>query len=309
MNRSRGVRRFDNEKSIAATRLSRSLAYREYVVAQHIDIERLQYLTVRVDGKDASGGACSGTAFFVCIEDQRFPNPQFALVTNKHVVAGISEATLCFHQTAENLVPTGKTVQTTVTDFEAKWLMHPDANIDLCIASLGNFKGALAGLGIQVLMAHVISDYLPSDAELMSMSAVEDVLMVGYPIGIADDVSNLPIVRRGITAIHPSVDFNGQPISVIDMACFPGSSGSPVFAVEQLHGGNRKVTFLGVLFAGPTFDMQGKIVSVPIPTSCCVSSVTPGMVHLGYIVKARELRTLMELLTRKLIASLPELLL
>lgn len=274
-------------------------------MAQHIDIERLQYLTARVDGNDASGAACSGTAFFVCIEDPRFPNPQFALVTNKHVVAGISEATLRFHRTTENLVPTGETIQTTVTNFEDKWLMHPDADVDLCIASLGDLKEELAGLGIQVRMAYVISEHLPSDAELKSMSSVEDVLMVGYPIGIADDVSNLPIIRRGITAIHPSVDFSGRPISVIDMACFPGSSGSPVFAVEQLHGGKRKVTFLGVLFAGPTFDMHGKIVPVPIPTGCYVSSVTPGMVHLGYIVKARELRTLMDLLTQGIIASLP----
>lgn len=274
-------------------------------MVQHIDIEQLQYLTVRVDGIDASGARCVGTAFFVCIEDQRFPQPQFALVTNKHVVAGVSQATLRFHRAAVDLVPSGETVETSVTNFEDKWLMHPETSIDLCIASLGSFKGELAGLGMQVLLAHVIPEHIPTENELKAMSAVEDVLMVGYPIGISDAVSNLPIVRRGITAIHPSVDFNGKPFTVIDMACFPGSSGSPVFAVTPLHGGDRKVTFLGVLFAGPTFDMHGQVISTPIPTSHQVSFVTPGMIHLGYIVKARELRILIDLLTHRLVTALP----
>lgn len=270
-------------------------------MVQHIDIERLPYLTVRVDGVDANGSRCFGTAFFVRIDADRFQQPQLALVTNKHVVAGVSNATLRFHQAGSDLTPSGEVLETNVANFAGKWIMHPDASVDLCIASLGTFTGGLVGLGKRALTAHVIPEHLPDESELQTMSAVEDVLMVGYPIGITDSASNLPIIRRGITAIHPSVDFNSQPISVIDMACFPGSSGSPVFAVTDLQDGRRQVTFLGVLFAGPTFDMHGRIVTAPIPTSHQMSSVTRGMIHLGYIVKARELQVLIDLLTQSLL--------
>jgi len=57
--------------------------------------------------------------------------------------------------------------------------------------------------------------------------------MIGYPNGLWDHVNNLPLIRRGITASHPGVDYqiegqNGPGVTVIDMACFPDSSGSPV---------------------------------------------------------------------------------
>lgn len=53
--------------------------------------------------------------------------------------------------------------------------------------------------------------------------------MVGYPIGLADARNNYPIFRKGYTAAHPAVDFNEDGIGLVDMACFPGSSGSPIY--------------------------------------------------------------------------------
>jgi len=53
--------------------------------------------------------------------------------------------------------------------------------------------------------------------------------MVGYPVGIWDSANNMPVIRRGITATHPGKDYEGKSEFMIDAACFPGSSGSPVF--------------------------------------------------------------------------------
>ena len=57
--------------------------------------------------------------------------------------------------------------------------------------------------------------------------------MVGYPIGLYDKINNLPIFRKGYTACHPSIDFNRKGIGLIDMACFPGSSGSPIYVLNE----------------------------------------------------------------------------
>ena len=75
--------------------------------------------------------------------------------------------------------------------------------------------------------------FIYSNTQLESLMAVEDVIMVGYPIGLADDIHNLPLIRSGITASHPAIDFRCKPEGVVDMACFPGSSGSPVFLYNQ----------------------------------------------------------------------------
>ena len=39
----------------------------------------------------------------------------------------------------------------------------------------------------------------------------------------------MPITRTGITATSFSLDYQGKSEFVIDAACFPDSSGSPVF--------------------------------------------------------------------------------
>jgi hypothetical protein len=103
--------------------------------------------------------------------------------------------------------------------------------------------------------------------------------MVGYPTGLWDDVHNSPLFRTGSTATHPAVDFQGRPEFVVDLACFPGSSGSPVFAMrshgypwEDAAGDPRR--FLGVLYAGP---------------------LLPGAqttVNLGYVIKASKVNEL-----------------
>jgi len=125
--------------------------------------------------------------------------------------------------------------------------------------------------------------------------------MVGYPIGLWDDVNNFPVLRRGITASHPIVDFQGKSIGLADIASFPGSSGSPILVVNEgsftsqsgISIGSRLI-FLGVLYAGPQFTANGDIKIVEIPTAQTPISRTNIPTHLGYYVKAKELITLKE---------------
>ena len=76
-------------------------------------------------------------------------------------------------------------------------------------------------------------------------------------IGLADARNNYPIFRKGYTAAHPAVDFNEDGIGLVDMACFPGSSGSPIYILNEgsyrdKHGnsylGSSRVMLLGVLW-------------------------------------------------------------
>jgi hypothetical protein len=70
-----------------------------------------------------------------------------------------------------------------------------------------------------------------------------EVLFVGYPNDVYDQVNNLPVIRAGKIASMPKVDFNGKPEFLIDAHVWPGSSGSPVFA--RVYDRYRLVGMLG----------------------------------------------------------------
>lgn len=69
-----------------------------------------------------------------------------------------------------------------------------------------------------------------------------EVLFAGFPANFYDKRNNLPLLRRGILASMPNVDFQGEGSVVIEALVFEGSSGSPVF----VDSGDRWV-LLGVL--------------------------------------------------------------
>ncbi|MGL5353385.1 MAG: serine protease, partial [Clostridium sp.] len=139
-------------------------------------------------------------------------------------------------------------------------------------------------------------------------SAIEDVTMVGYPNGLWNEANNLPLFRRGITASHPGFDFNDTNIGVVDMACFPGSSGSPIFILNEngytdktgTHLGNSRLIFLGILFSGPTMSIDGTLIEKTIETKQNIIPRSFNMINLGYYIKAHELFSFINIIEKDL---------
>ena len=111
-----------------------------------------------------------------------------------------------------------------------------------------------------------------------------DVIFVGYPTGFYDVVNNLPLLRRGVIASVPDVDFNGKGEIVIDAQIFPGSSGSPVFVAQ----GNGYL-LLGVVSNAVTIDSELRI----LPTNMPRFGVEQ-VIGLGIVVKQRHVRELID---------------
>jgi len=129
--------------------------------------------------------------------------------------------------------------------------------------------------------------------------------MIGYPNGIWDEKNNMPIIRRGITATSPKYDYNNLPIFIIDCACFPGSSGSPVLIFNQggyvdakgtLNLGGSRVLLLGVLYAGPQHVAEGEIKTIDVPLQHVPISLSKIPNNLGFVVKAEKIHDFKELL-------------
>jgi hypothetical protein len=251
----------------------------------------------------------TGTGFFyefpVIGTTQSEPRAQIpVLVTNKHVLNGCERANIVLTVAAinapKNLFGRPKGAANEAFDIpitSETRIDHPSQDVDLCALLVGPLFNSLAA---QEKQAHhfVLNQSFQLSAQSRELTrTVEPVAMVGYPNGLWDETNNAPIIRRGITATHPLTSYRGRHEFVIDAACFPGSSGSPVFAYEDgmfrsgensMSPGTR-MALLGILWGGPQFSAEGVLHPEPIPHSVTRTSVTTIPMHLGFVVAADQL--------------------
>lgn len=247
--------------------------------------EQMLFTTIRLQTAQGSG---TGFLFhFNLGENKQVP----LIITNKHVVNNNANEAVQFSlHLRENDHPGGKYN----VEFQTIWYFHKDHDLCFCFAN-PLFAEIKKMTEKDIFYIPITEEIIWNNSKLEELSAIEDVVMVGYPNGLWDIENNLPLFRKGITASHPAVDFNNAGIGVVDMACFPGSSGSPIFILNEngysdkngnSYLGTKRAIFLGVLFQGPQLNAKGEIVVENIPTQQKVSFLTPQMINLGYYIKA-----------------------
>jgi hypothetical protein len=258
--------------------------------------EQLAHGTVRIETNMGTG-----TGFFYRFSVQQSGWHIPAIVTNKHVVEGTSKGKFLISRRQPDGLPDLKHHETfSFSEFAKLWTSHPSKDIDLCAMPIAPILGKAGELKTPLFFRSIDGSLIPTGAELDELNPVEDVTMVGYPNGLWDEVHNMPIFRRGITATHPKLDWNGKPEFLIDAACFPGSSGSPVFLLNEggyftkkgMHLGGVRIKLLGVLYAGPQHTVEGqiKIVTVPTQNKPIALSTIPN--NLGIVIRATALHEL-----------------
>lgn len=275
--------------------------------------ENFIYTTLRIVAKTNAGNNY-GTGFiydFRNVNDSaHFP----FIVTNKHVVKDNESIEFVMHEgkltDPDNFVPINSHIPVVLNRSEQNVLNHPSDEVDLCAIALVPALNKIEKEGRNAWYRTFDFSFLPTEEELRMISVGEDVLMAGYPIGLWDEVNNLPILRRGIAASLPSSDFKGKSWSAVDIAVFPGSSGSPLI-IKIPSGPNprlgiiteHKAKLLGVLFGGPVHNAEGEVSVVEIPTAAKAVSFTKTMIHLGYCVKSKEINELEKLLDKTAIGN------
>jgi Trypsin-like peptidase domain len=257
--------------------------------------EKLMYSTIRIECVLGDGNLSRGTGFLYAFNEDDEGTFLPCLVTNKHVVEDAVQGHLLFTKSDSDGNPLHEQhIREVINDFERQWINHPDEDVDLCVLPIG---AILNSSNQEIHYTILDSSVLPSDDFIEELSAVEDILMVGYPNGLWDHVNNLPIIRKGITASHPKFNHNGRKDIIIDAACFPGSSGFPILINNEgsfVHNGQamlgNRTTLLGILYAGPQFTATGEIRMLNIPTRPVSQSQIP--MNLGYAIKAERIREL-----------------
>ncbi|HYD28616.1 serine protease [Brevundimonas sp.] len=266
--------------------------------------EQMLYNSVRIAAMRAGQVTSYGTGFYFNLNVG--PGVAPLLITNKHVIDGADGLSICVHQALDDgSGPSGTHHNVTISLREGGIVRHLDPSVDLCAITVGELvkPGSLGGKNVYAVF---LDESLIPDAQMWTdLDALEEVVMVGCPNGLFDGTNGMPIMRRGTTASHPALPYDGRQEFMIDAACFPGSSGSPIYLFNSyafynkarggIDMGTPRIKLLGILYAGPTIDQRGRIV---LTKDLDVS--VQSMMHLGSAIRSTRILELADEIRKRL---------
>ena len=258
--------------------------------------DNLLQCTVRIESDLPNNQKSIGTWFFFNfnINDQIVP----VIVTNKHVILNSIQGRLKFNICDKDWKIVPKLFQNiNISDFQKSWIFHPDDDVDIAIMPTQPLHLQFDTSELKLFRMSFNKELIPNKDQLSNLTAIEDVVMIGYPNWIWDSVNNLPLIRRGITATAVYVDYNDKQEFMIDMACFPGSSWSPVLlynkGMYQDKNGwtifGTRIFLLWILYAGPQHTVEGKMEIINIPTTQTTRPISSIPNNLWLVIKAEKL--------------------
>ena len=166
---------------------------------------------------------------------KNFPDgiPEVFIVTNRHVFDGRDEVIVRFNDKQQ--------VPLQLKSSEGiGWTNHKDENVDIAVAFIPNLKS----VDRSAVLA-VDEDYIATSKvmEQEGVSIGDEVYALGFPLRLAGEERNYPIVRSGIIA-RLDDEILKNHYYYVDVAIYPGNSGGPVIlkpAIGTLPG-TSKVT-------------------------------------------------------------------
>jgi hypothetical protein len=270
--------------------------YSQQNAKEHIS-ESMINTTVRIEGVNRTK-IKTGTALIYTVVIDSAKNLFCPLIiTNRHVIDSSNVIKVYFktQDTNGNVVYGSPHIELIPND-AMHVIQHPDNNVDLVAIPVLDIQTKLKKLNINLYLMSMLKSFIKDDAFLeREMKSIENVIMIGYPNGLWDTKNNLPIAREGITATMPYKDYNGKKEFLIDIAAFGGSSGSPVYLYREMYRPKFGKTgviktdlfLLGILYAGPTYNVKGKIAKINPTDPSNVTSAIP--MNIGYVIKAQQL--------------------
>ena len=178
-----------------------------------------------------------------------------------------------------------RTLTILVPNPQAEWFYHPDPSIDIAVMNVAEIERHKKDDLWPFIQPLIDTNALMSPIKSNRRSVSEDVAFVGYPRGLIDLKHHMPIVRRGYTASHYSLDFGGRPEFLMEATVIPGSSGSPVFLVQN----GSLSSLLGVAVSFLVLKPSGEVNKADDPED--PNEVLRGGIGLSIVVKAREIIT------------------
>src|SRR5574337_11535 len=268
-------------------------------------------------GASADQLTSTGTGFFYQVTHPSSDLAKVLILTNKHVIRGaaVVRFVLSAAPTVADLddshQPKGRVDHAVVHPLAGNLLEHPDPEIDLCGIDITIPYGHLLQSGQQLRSMSLTSDWLLDAADRRSLPDIQQTLVIGYPSGLWDSFNNMPIARRGTTATHALAHYAGKRNFLVDVAAFPGSSGSPVSAYEtpmyRLADGSfspgTKAALIGVVWGVIERTVEGAMKAIKIPAAIGHIPILKTSLNLAIALHADAVRDIDEIVFPRITAA------
>ncbi len=193
---------------------------------------QLLFNTVRLTATDESGNANISTGFLVTATEAKGAIP--FLVTCAHSVGKAKFVELaCVRAGAGDTPQLGSIESVRISTGDLLSFARQDSNLDVCVIPFAPILNHFETSGKRLFVRPLSLDNFIKSNQRAELNAIEDLVFVGYPKGLYDHVNLLPLIRKGISATPIWADFQGKPWFLIDAEVFAGSSGSPVFILNE----------------------------------------------------------------------------
>lgn len=232
--------------------------------------DQLFYTAVFIESFSSKGRATASgflVSYPVLTPSAQASGERIVLITNKHVFEGATEVAFSLIRQGAG-GPIGGRTRIAVGDFNAStWVGHPDSGVDIAGMFFGAILTEMNRLGVPGFYRSFAPSQLATKDFVAELDSLETVTFVGFPSGLYDKKTFLPIARRGQTATPIFNDYNGLPAFLIDASVYPGSSGSPVVLLDtgshqSRHGTLRlesRFSLLGVVAQVHTREVNGVV--------------------------------------------------
>jgi hypothetical protein len=252
------------------------------------------YTTVRLSNQ-SSGLNSWGTGFFFdFFKTNRGSVP--AIVTNRHVAGAWDKCSVTLPAKTSNGLPNIQDhIDVEISDLNNKIIFHPTA--DLMIIAISETINTLTKTGRNPFTVRMEQSLIPTDDELKRLLPIEQIVTVGYPGQLWDNVHNLPLFHRGYTSTPSYIDFQGLKEFLIDVATWFGSRGSPVLLFNENGWADRNsnivigssVKLLGIVYGVAVQDVTGGVRIQAAPTQIVVPAQMSVPTNLGACIMASRI--------------------
>lgn len=168
------------------------------------------YSTVQIHCEYNDGTSGSGTGFIINLcEDKENKTCIPVIVTNNHVVENATKTVFEFCLANDKNEP----IDTQTIKLEligVNKIKYPDTTVDLICLEPVPFIRAIEERNQKIFCIPIDTSIVPNKQQLGELSALEDLVMVSYPIGLSDEYNHKPVLRKGSTATHIKNNYQGK---------------------------------------------------------------------------------------------------
>lgn len=238
----------------------------------------LLFVTVPILTINKENQQITGTGFIISISETNQGSIP-VLVTNQHVIKNAKHIYIdLFKGNAE----TGKPITEEKLKIEIDGDLFENfqsEELDIAFIPLAPILQKLNEQKITVFFKAITTAIACSKETEDKLSAIEEVIFIGYPSGLQEQSKKLPLIRKGITATAIWANYNNNKSNetfLIDAGVFPGSSGSPVLIYNQ-----------GAYSTGTNITIGTRIIFLGMLKSSLQLIENKQFIGLGEVIKSR----------------------